>query len=91
MLGDGGPPAYFQVRVMICLTLFALWRFTRLVHAFSAPIGYLFWPYVVYRSRDVAAKDELVEFTRAAGVVTPASSHDSSPRQRGLRAGASRR
>ena len=42
MLGVGGPPAYFQVRVMICLTLFALWLFTRLVHAFSAPIGYLF-------------------------------------------------
>ena len=42
VLGVGGPPAYFQVRVMICLTLFALWPFTRLVHAFSAPIGYLF-------------------------------------------------
>ena len=54
------PPAYFQVHVMICLTLFALWPFTRLVHAFSAPIGYLFRPYVVYRSRDVAATDELV-------------------------------
>ena len=45
---------------MICLTLFALWPFTRLVHAFTAPIGYLFRPYVVYRSRDVAARDELV-------------------------------
>ena len=29
---------------------------TRLVHAFTALIGYLFWPYVVYRSRDVAAR-----------------------------------
>ena len=47
VLGDGGPPAYFQVRVMIGLTLFALWPFTRLVHAFSAPIGYPFRPYVV--------------------------------------------
>ena len=45
---------------MICLTLFALWPSTRLVHAFTALIGYLFWPYVVYRSRDVAATDELV-------------------------------
>ena len=90
MLGDGGPPAYFQVRVMICLTLFALWPFTRLVHAFTALIGYLFWPYVVYRSRDVAAKDELVGLhPRRRG--WPASSHDSSPSQRGLRAGASRR
>jgi nitrate reductase gamma subunit len=45
---------------MIGLTLFALLPFTRLVHAFTALIGYLFWPYVVYRGRDVAAKDELV-------------------------------
>ena len=67
MLGDGGPPAYFQVRVMICLTLFALWPFTQLVHAFTALIGYLFWPYVVYRSRDVAAKDGWWGRTRAGG------------------------
>ena len=44
---------------MIALVLFALWPFTRLVHAFSAPIGYLFRPYIVYRSRE-AAGDELV-------------------------------
>ena len=56
-------PVYFQVHVMIGLALFALWPFTRLVHAFSAPIGYLFRPYVVYRSRDVAAKDHLVGST----------------------------
>ena len=34
--------------------------YNRLVHAFSAPIGYLFRPYIVYRSREVAAKNELV-------------------------------
>ena len=61
-------PMYFQVHVLIGLALFALWPFTRLVHAFSAPIGYLFRPYVVYRSRDVATKDELVGSTRGAGV-----------------------
>ncbi|MFC9279533.1 respiratory nitrate reductase subunit gamma [Streptomyces collinus] len=32
-----------------------LWPFTRLVHAFTAPLGYLFRPYVVYRSRDARA------------------------------------
>ena len=32
--------------------LFALWPFTRLVHVFSAPLGYLTRPYIVYRSRD---------------------------------------
>jgi nitrate reductase gamma subunit len=53
-------PLYFQVHVVIGLALFALWPFTRLVHAFSAPIGYLFRPYIVYRSRDLAAKDHLV-------------------------------
>jgi nitrate reductase gamma subunit len=34
------------------MALFALWPFTRLVHVFSAPVGYLFRPYIVYRSRD---------------------------------------
>ena len=53
-------PMYFQIHVLIGLALFALWPFTRLVHAFSAPIGYLFRPYIVYRSREVAAENELV-------------------------------
>ncbi|MDV2475836.1 respiratory nitrate reductase subunit gamma [Rhodococcus zopfii] len=53
-------PLYFHIHVLIGLALFALWPFTRLVHAFSAPFGYLFRPYVVYRSRDVAGKGQLV-------------------------------
>jgi respiratory nitrate reductase gamma subunit len=53
-------PWYYQLHVIIGLALFALWPFTRLVHAFSAPIAYLFRPYIVYRSQDVAAKGELV-------------------------------
>lgn len=55
-----GAPLYYQVHVMIGLTLFALWPFTRLVHAFSAPIGYLFRPYVVYRTRDASRRGELI-------------------------------
>ena len=55
---DGDPmavaPLSFQIHAMIGMVLFALWPFTRLVHAFSAPIGYLFRPYIVYRTRDVA-------------------------------------
>jgi nitrate reductase gamma subunit len=51
---------YYQIHVMIALVLFALWPFTRLVHAFSAPVGYLFRPYIVYRSRDAAASDQPV-------------------------------
>ncbi|GFG67252.1 nitrate reductase subunit gamma [Mycobacterium kubicae] len=51
---------YYQIHVFIALLLFALWPFTRLVHAFSAPIAYLFRPYIVYRSRDVADNNQLV-------------------------------
>ena len=47
-------PLYYQLHVLTGLALFTLWPFTRLVHAFSAPIGYLFRPYIVYRSRDLA-------------------------------------
>jgi nitrate reductase gamma subunit len=39
---------------LIGMLLFAVWPFTRLLHAFSAPIGYLFRPYIVCRSRDIA-------------------------------------
>ncbi|MFD4181780.1 respiratory nitrate reductase subunit gamma [Rhodococcus sp. NPDC058514] len=53
-------PLQFHIHVAIALVLFALWPFTRLVHVFSAPIGYLFRPYVVYRSRDTARRDELL-------------------------------
>ena len=39
---------------LIGMLLFAIWPFTRLVHAFTAPVAYLFRPYVVYRRRRVA-------------------------------------
>ena len=45
-------PLRFHVHVLIGLALFALVPFTRLVHMFTAPIHYLFRPYIVYRSRD---------------------------------------
>jgi len=45
-------PLRFHVHVLIGLTLFALVPFTRLVHMFTAPVHYLFRPYIVYRSRD---------------------------------------
>lgn len=53
-------PLWFHIHVMIAMVLFCLWPFTRLVHVFSAPIAYLFRPYIVYRSRDAAGKGELV-------------------------------
>jgi len=39
------------VHTLIGMLLFAIWPFTRLVHAFTAPLGYLFRPYIVHRSR----------------------------------------
>jgi nitrate reductase gamma subunit len=46
-------PPSFQVHAIAGMLLFMVWPFTRLVHAFSAPVGYLFRPYVVYRTRDL--------------------------------------
>jgi nitrate reductase gamma subunit len=45
-------PLGFQLHALVAFSLFALWPFTRLVHVFSAPLGYLTRPYIVYRSRD---------------------------------------
>lgn len=44
-------PMAFKVHAVAGMLLFIVWPFTRLVHAFSAPVGYLFRPYVVYRDR----------------------------------------
>lgn len=44
-------PWEFKVHVIAGFTLIAVWPFTRLVHAFSVPVGYSTRPYVVYRSR----------------------------------------
>ncbi|WP_019544033.1 respiratory nitrate reductase subunit gamma [Streptomyces sulphureus] len=48
-----GVPVLYQVHVVVGLVLLALVPYTRLIHIFSAPIHYLFRPYIVYRSRDV--------------------------------------
>jgi nitrate reductase gamma subunit len=45
-------PASFQIHTLVGMALFAIWPFTRLIHAFTAPLHYLFRPYIVYRSRD---------------------------------------
>lgn len=47
-----GTPLPFRAHVLMAMFLFALWPFTRLVHAFTAPLHYLFRPYIVYRTRD---------------------------------------
>jgi nitrate reductase gamma subunit len=45
----------FKVHILVAFGLFALIPFSRLVHAFTVPLHYLFRPYIVYRSRDAVA------------------------------------
>ncbi|MEV0122460.1 respiratory nitrate reductase subunit gamma [Streptomyces sp. NPDC050703] len=47
-----GVPVLYEIHAVVGMVLFALIPFTRLVHMFSAPVQYLFRPYVVYRSKD---------------------------------------
>jgi nitrate reductase gamma subunit len=51
----------FQAHVMSAWLLFAIWPFTRLVHVFSAPLGYLTRPYIVYRSREQVSGSRAVK------------------------------
>lgn len=46
----------FQLHAACALLLFAIWPFTRLVHAWSIPFGYLSRPYIVFRRRDSVAR-----------------------------------
>lgn len=47
-------PVTFKLHITAAFLLFAVWPFTRLVHAFSAPVTYPLRPYIVYRSRKVS-------------------------------------
>ncbi|QXJ25513.1 respiratory nitrate reductase subunit gamma [Actinomadura graeca] len=64
------PPVY-QVHALLGMALFALWPFSRLVHAFAAPVGYVARPYVVYRSRGDARRPVPPGEVRRSGGVTP--------------------
>jgi nitrate reductase gamma subunit len=48
-------PISFHIHTLVGMVLFAIFPFTRLVHAFTAPVHYLFRPYIIYRSRDAGA------------------------------------
>jgi nitrate reductase gamma subunit len=45
-------PVSFQIHALLAFGLLAIWPYTRLVHLFSVPIGYVARPYIVYRTRD---------------------------------------
>lgn len=44
-------PMFYQIHATSAWVLYALWPFTRLVHAFSYPFQYLGRPYILYRRR----------------------------------------
>jgi nitrate reductase gamma subunit len=46
-----GVPLVYQLHAIGGFLFLALWPFTRLVHVWSAPMAYLWRPYVVYRTR----------------------------------------
>lgn len=44
-------PLAFRIHAVVAMFLFIIWPFTRLVHALSAPVGYVFRPPIVYRTK----------------------------------------
>ncbi len=51
-------PALLRWHAVLACLLLAVWPFTRLVHVWSVPLGYLGRPYVVYRRRRATAARE---------------------------------
>lgn len=51
-------PIMFQVHATAAWAIFAVWPFSRLVHAWSYPLWYLWRPYVVYRSGEATPPAE---------------------------------
>ena len=49
-------PLIYQVHAASAWLLYALWPFSRLVHAWSLPVQYLGRPYILYRSRYAAGR-----------------------------------
>jgi respiratory nitrate reductase gamma subunit len=51
-----GAPIVYQLHAALAWALYALWPFSRLVHAWSIPFQYLGRPYVLYRRRYATAR-----------------------------------
>jgi nitrate reductase gamma subunit len=51
-------PLIYQVHATAAWVIWAVWPFSRLVHAWSYPAWYLWRPYIVYRSRRAAPPAE---------------------------------
>ncbi|MGH9083372.1 MAG: respiratory nitrate reductase subunit gamma [Acidimicrobiales bacterium] len=53
-----GAPWLFQVHAVAAWAVLAVWPFSRLVHAWSGPIWYLWRPFIVYRRRVATRPNE---------------------------------
>ncbi|MES4905267.1 MULTISPECIES: respiratory nitrate reductase subunit gamma [unclassified Streptomyces] len=73
-------PLVYRLHALLGLALFALWPFSRLVHAFAAPLGYLARPYVVYRSRTPARPYRHPALTGPDGADAPPRKRRRAPR-----------
>lgn len=51
-------PILYQVHATAAWAVLALWPFSRLVHAWSYPVWYLWRPFIVYRSRVASRPNE---------------------------------
>jgi nitrate reductase gamma subunit len=51
-------PVIYQIHAASAWLIWAVWPFTRLVHAWSYPLWYLWRPYVLFRSRKAKAPNE---------------------------------
>lgn len=51
-------PIMYQVHAAAAWAIFLVWPFSRLVHAWSYPLWYLWRPHIVYRSRGVTRPNE---------------------------------
>lgn len=51
-------PIMYQVHATSAWVIFAVWPFSRLVHAWSVPLYYLWRPYIVYRRRVASRPNE---------------------------------
>ena len=44
-------PVIYQIHVTAAWLIWAVWPFSRLVHAWSIPVQYIGRPYILYRRR----------------------------------------
>ncbi len=76
-----GAPLVYQLHAIGGFLLLALWPFTRLVHVLSAPVAYLWRPYVIYRGRrgPVPGSSPRPAHVRDAALSTSARTPESTP------------